>query len=171
MGAKLCPLCICTVPGCVAPRLKSDFCSAHARVLNPQPPVLQCIVASRDWWHLMVPCDVLAFINLWPQVMEHPLLAITAALLKEPTALVAWEGAGLGLTPEAPEAPGALPQRRSLTAHAFLESLLGVLQAVDGCPNPVEVEQLARGGAARLLGPRATCVIMALVSGIPRCCL
>ena len=160
LGAKLCPLCICTVPGCVAPRLKSDFCSAHARVLNPQPPVLQCIVASRDWWHLMVPCDVLAFINLWPQIMEHPLLAFTAALLKEPTALVAWEGAGLGLTPEAPEAPGALPQRRSLTAHAFLESLLGVLQAVDGCPNPVEVEQLARGGAARLLGPRATCVML-----------
>ena len=102
VGAKYCELCMCTVPGCVAPRLASDFCSMHKRQLSPQPLVLQCVMATRAWWHSTVPCDVLAFNELWPELQDNPLLAITAALLKEPTALAAWEEAGMGRAPLPP---------------------------------------------------------------------
>ena len=45
---------------------------------------------AREHWYDLIPCDILAFSEMWPLVRHHPLLAIVAALLKEPFALPTW---------------------------------------------------------------------------------
>ena len=161
LGSKNCVRCMCVVPGCVAPRLKSDFCSAHSKILGEQPLALQCVRATCDWWQETIPCDVLAFVDQWPLLQQHPVLALVAAIIKEPTALKAWQDTALFTPFAATQGSG---QRGRIDPQVLLDSLLVMLQAVDKCPNTVEVEQLGRNGVARFLGPRAACVTLGVLS-------
>ena len=145
-GGRHCPDCMCDVPGCLAPRHRSQFCFKHGKLLNDLPPVLQCVRATRGWWHEMIPCDISAFLHLWPRCRHHPVLAVLAAVLKEPMALKAWVESELFTKPSCRNA--------DVTAVALMDSLVHVLGVMDGCPNHTEVEQLGRGGAARHTGPR-----------------
>ena len=156
VGTTHCRDCLCEAPGCLAPRLKTDFCHKHGRQLNDLPVVLQCVRATRGWWHEMIPCDISAFLQLWPKIRQHPVLALTAAVLKEPTALTAWAKAKLfASTP--------LCRNAEVAPALLLSSLVDVLNAVHGCPNLPEVEPLGRGGAARFTGPRAARIMLGVL--------
>ena len=144
------------MPGCLAPRLRTDFCFKHGKQLNDLPVVLQCVRATRGWWHETIPCDISAFLQLWPEFCQHPVLAVTAAVLKEPTALAAWVQARLF-------APTPSSRNAEVTPASLLDSLVHVLSAVHDCPNSHEVEQLGRGGAARSTGPRAACIMLGVL--------
>ena len=156
VGAKHCRDCLCALAGCLAPRYKTDFCIRHGRQLNALPVVLQCVRATREWWHEMIPCDISAYLQLWPEFRQHPVLAVLAAVLKEPTAVIAWVKTELF---------AQSPSRRNaeVTPEKLLESLVHVLSVVHGCPNSPEVEQLGRGGAARYTGPRAACIMFGVL--------
>jgi hypothetical protein len=104
---------------------------------------------------------VLAFVDQWPLLQQHPVLALVAAIIKEPTALKAWQDTALFTPFAATQGSG---QRGRIDPQVLLDSLLVMLQAVDKCPNIVEVEQLGRNGAARLLGPRAACITLGVLS-------
>ena len=160
VGATRCPACTCVVAGCLCPRIKSDFCFYHAKHLLPEPVVLQCIRATGDWWPDLIPCDILAFIEQWPLIRVHPLLALISALLKEPTAMAAWQETDIFSFDAATLGSGSCPK---LDWYCVLTSLKVMLYAVDQCPNAVEVEQLGRNGAARISGPRATLVQLGII--------
>ena len=104
----------------------------------------------------MIPCDISAYLELWPEYRRHPVLAVLAADLKEPAALSAW--VKCDLFAQSPSSRNA-----EVTADSLLDSLVHVLNAVDDCPNPSEVEQLGRGGAARFTGPRAACIMFGVL--------
>jgi len=88
-GAKHCNGCKCVVLGCTSPRNKSDYCFMHKRVWEYFPKSLQCARAGRRLSVGLLPCDILSFIDMWPVVAHDPLLAVVAAVLKEPSALKA----------------------------------------------------------------------------------
>jgi hypothetical protein len=90
--------------------------------------------------------------DMWPVVAHDPLLAVVAAVLKEPSALKAWRSTDI-FHPR----HNAVP----LTAERMWRSLLSVVIAMDGCPNRAEVDQLS--GLERYTGVVGACVCMGVV--------
>jgi hypothetical protein len=108
----------------------------------------------------LIPCDILAFIEQWPLIRVHPLLALISALLKEPTAMAAWQETKIVSFDAATLGSGSCP---NLDWYCVLVSLKVMLYAINQCPNVVEVEQLGRNGAARISGPRAAMVQLGII--------
>ena len=168
VGGRHCLGCKCSVRMCVRPRHKSDFCMVHKRVWEALPLSLQATRACREHWHALIPGDVLAYEELWPAVRHHPLLALVGALLKEPTAVMAWLGSDLfelcrhaGSTPRPCRDAGSPP-----SAEAVRDSLSRVLEAIELCPNQEEVNQLARKGVARFTGPARACAYAGVIEPV-----
>ena len=121
--------------------MHGEFCTMHTRVWGGLPLSLQCARACREHFYDLIPCDILAFSEMWPLVRHHPLLAIVAALLKEPFALHTWRHTKLF---DPCHHAGS-----ELTAELLRDSFLVVLEALKSCPNRAEVDQLTRQGVAR----------------------
>ena len=155
VGGRHCLGCKCSVMRCLRPRMHGEFCTMHGRVWNGLPLSLQCARACREDWHDLIPCDILAFSEMWPLVKHHPLLAIVAALMKEPLALHTWRHTKL-FDP-------CRHARSELTAESLQDSFLVVLGALNSCPNRAEVDQLARQGVARVMGPARTLAYLGVI--------
>ncbi len=112
------------------------MCYKHQRVWEALALPLQCTRAARR--HVPgMPCDIIDFLDMWPDIRHHPLLAIIAAMLKEPTATARWR-----------QSSGFSSCRNAeLGSQELFASLQEVAQAMGGCPNKLEVDQLSRGGS------------------------
>ncbi len=107
-----------------------------------------------------MPCDIVDFVSLWPVFRVHPLVAIAAAMLKEPLAIQCWRESGF--LQEC--AVGAFRDDSMAFAKAMHDSLKLVVKACDGCPNREEVEQLSRQGVSRFTGVASTCRCLGIIA-------
>ena len=60
--------CVWCVPGCGLSRRRSHLCFKHRKVAASLPPLANMAVGMEDLAHLMVPVDVMDFLNLYEHI-------------------------------------------------------------------------------------------------------
>ena len=115
-GADYCRDCVCKVPGCHRPRIRSWLCFRHRQCFDACPTDLQCAVAAAPMASLLVPVDVVDFLDHWPHARNDLALGIVIALMTDPQA-----------TRVMVEQHGRLP--REYDSVAFAECLLAAVRA------------------------------------------
>ena len=100
-GMPYCQTCLCKVYGCRAPKLKPEYWHMHQRVLDSAPLPVQLAVLAADLAPQLVPCDVVDFLRIYPEIRSDLPICIICALIKEPTAtahvLVEWRQLPMGV--------------------------------------------------------------------------
>ncbi|CAK0823373.1 unnamed protein product [Prorocentrum cordatum] len=139
VGAGYCATCVCVVAGCGRPRLKSDYCSHHKRVLDAAPLRVQLAVAAVPVTPLMMPCDVEDFVATSVILQDDVAMLILVAAIKEPLAV--------GALVEAWE---QLPAQYS--GSDLRSAILRALAVADGAPHAAQLTQLHRQGVQRFFG-------------------
>ena len=147
-GGRHCRLCVCVVPGCVRPKLRSDFCYMHRRVLAELPPPARLAVQMAPIAHALVPSDVYDFVDIFRECSDDVGFTIIMAQIKESLATAVFRQGWRTLPPE-------------YLASAFLSIWHDVIDAA-ACastpcgdrqpPHKVALEQLSRQGASRFQG-------------------
>ena len=144
IGTPYCQTCLCKVYGCRAPKLKTEYCSMHQRVLDSAPLHVQLAILAADLAPLLLPCDVVDFLRIYPEIRSDLPICIICALIKEPTAtahiLVEWRKLPRGYS------AAQLGDALSRVARAC------VLTPGEDSPHVHELEQLTRQGVARFTG-------------------
>ena len=153
VGTNYCTGCKCMLRGCMIPRHQGSLCSGHTRAMSQLPWELQAAHTCREFALDMMPCDIVDFVGLWPEIRPHPLLAIVAAMLKEPWATQHWLKTGFLQQCAA----GKFKHDCQAFARAMHVSLSAVVEASDGCPNREEVDQLSRQGPSYVTPTFALC--------------
>ena len=149
-GTSYCKSCVCCVPGCGRPRRRSDWCYMHRLVADSLPPAARLAVGMKDLTHLLVPVDVMDFLNLHEYIQGDLAFSILIALVKEPTATrimhMEWKRLAPGYGGEA--------------LYKAFEEAIGVCAST---PGVTELEQLNRQGVARFMGLATTSVHMGVL--------
>ena len=140
--SKYCMSCKCRVYGCAAPRLRGPHCHHHKRVWEALPIELKATSAMTPHIIPNVPCDVVDFVNNFPQVGGDFLWTMVVALFKEPRATAAMVATGVLTRPP--------------TADTITEAFDAALDAVDEAPHESELKSLNRRGVARNQGVAST---------------
>lgn len=138
IATKYCSDCVCCISSCPRPKNKSDFCFSHRAVWQRLPWSMQAARAARAVLPSMLPCDVVAFLQVYPMLEGQLPALIMAAGLKEPTPMFAFVT--------------AFQQLADRNSEGLFEAMRTALRAVDGVPHQAELEQLTRQGAGRWLG-------------------
>ena len=94
IGTPYCQTCLCKICGCRSPKLKTEYGFTHQRVLDKAPLHVQLAILAVDLAPLLVPCGVVDFLRIYPEIRSDLPICIIYALIKEPTAtahiLVEW---------------------------------------------------------------------------------
>ena len=144
-GSRYCSSCVCSMNHCNSPRNKSDFCWHHRKFLDALSWSAQAVRAAAHMLPAMVPGDVVAYVDVFPDIGKCLCTAVLAGWLKEPTAVLAmqaWLRVHRALAP--PQGP--------ISAEDVFRCLRYVLLRVDAADNRTEQQQLNRRGVARHLG-------------------
>ena len=162
-GSKFCARCVCVVRGCCCPRNKSDFCAFHGRIFNAMPPASKLTKAVGESLLDLIPGDLRAFAQLWPQIHFHPLLALIGAWMKDPHALAFWAQSGhfrlcrdAGLNGE------------DIAADALRAALDIVLDACSAPGGEETATTSLRQGLGRNLGPARVCTALGIIETCPK---
>ena len=149
-GTSYCRRCLCKVFGCTSSKNKRDFCCFHNRIFASLPVHAQLAVLAADCASVMMPCDVVDFLQSYNIFESDLAMKIIIALVKEPTAthliLEGWR---------------RLPA--DYDADQLRHMLESVSQVCASTPDESseqydkELEQLGRQGVARYSG-LATCL-------------
>ena len=135
-GSDYCADCMCTVPRCRSPKLRGPRCSLHKRVWESLSAPVRVAHEMRAMAVEHIPCDVICYVSVWPQIQHDLLLSIAAALLQEPTALRAFVEGALAAT----------RGERPTTAAELQGAFHRALEAIDNAPHEWELKTLSRGG-------------------------
>jgi len=100
---------------------------------------------GKEFAEWLRPADVVDFIQHFPEVKDDICAAVILAVLKEPLATYQFINSMRALGPAA--------SRGNASAGALHVALGHIMTSMDGCPNAHEVEQLARQGVSRFMGP------------------
>ena len=156
-GTNYCIQCLCRAACCVKPRLRSDFCSRHRRLIGDFPPAVRLAVVNADFAGDLVPCDVIDFLAKEELVFRHRDLAasIILTLLKEPTATEEFMKQWRRFPPD--YSGGHL--------HEGLKAVVVACASTPGrdVPHAAELQQLSRRGVCRFLGTIAVATAFGVI--------
>jgi serine/threonine protein kinase len=154
VGTKYCITCNCVVAGCNRPKLKTDHCSFHRRVIAEAPLSVQLAVAAVPIAHLLMPCDVEDFCSMSVLLHDDLAMHVLVAAIKEPLAtaalVAAWE---------------KLPA--SYAGTDLRSAVVEAIKAVDGAPHVAQLDQLHRQGVGRQFGLIATAQNLGIIRKLP----
>ena len=123
---SLCLECKCSVPSCLHPKSRSDFCCRHKRIFNKLPWQFRAMRAARRILPQMIPCDIAVIIEKFGQLKALGLCSmLLATWLKEPTAVRAFVDALVSGAKSAPVSADDI-------FKALVKMLQEVQQQVDG---------------------------------------
>ena len=146
-----CKSCGCSMPGRGRSRRRSDWCIMHRHVAEGLPAAARLAVGMRELAHLLVPVDVMDFLNLHEFILGDLAFTIIIALVKEPTATqvmhMEWKRLAPGYDGEA-------------LYKAFEEAIRVSASTPE---TEVQLEQLNRQGVARFMGLATTSVHMGVL--------
>jgi len=150
--------CICKVPGCGKPKLKSDWCFMHSRVVSNLSEAGKLAATMSHFAPSLVPVDVIGFIDSFPKVQGNLALSIVIAMVKEPTAVRAileFDG-------------GRIFAAGGLTGPILCEALIAAVRVCASTPDRPqshrdELEQLSRQGVARFFGLASTAMALGVI--------
>lgn len=149
-GSTYCRDCVCKVPGCHRPRHKSWLCFRHRQCFDACPSALQFAVAAAPMASLLVPADVVDFLDHWPHAQNDLALGIVIALMKDPRA-----------TRVMVEQHGRLP--REYDSVAFGECLLAAARTASDIDAEEPMASLSRQGVARIVGVAPLLIALGIV--------
>ena len=151
VGSSFCEECVCSVAGCTRAKYDSnEYCFHHRRIAANLKWELLATRATRSFAHILMPCDVLAFLAWFPASKDDFAKVIMLVLLKEPAALQAWMGPGSLAASQEPFPGGAEGAQR---LHL---SLIHVATAVHEKKPTTELKQLCKQGVGRFMGSTKT---------------
>jgi len=110
---------------------------------------MQVVRGARHILHAMVPCDILAFLEVWPEVKANLAVTIVVALIKEPTVIHRWSQTEFWRTALAPPQGQGTASTATTLAEGMAHSLTEVATWVGRAPNMVELDQLVGSGCIR----------------------
>ena len=145
--ARYCALCLCSRPGCSAPRHHGEYCKADAAAIGELSSVWKLVHACRRTLPAMIPADIRGFAQHFGELQQDLPIAILAAKGKDSafieSLLESWRSQPVGYTAET---LGAWI-RRALAAAA--EAKL----ALKGSAEAAQIAVKSEGRSH--LGPRA----------------
>ena len=144
-GSRLCVKCTCAAPGCSRPAHRSRHCVMHGRIYESMPWPLQ--ISARmggPLAQMMLPVDVVDFLQHARQVKGDLASVITLAVFKEPASTAAFMKTCQGRMSD----PEVTPE----DVAADLMTLLHTVEQKDS-----EMEVLGAQGVARVTGLASTC--------------
>ena len=171
-GCSYCELCVCVVHGCWKPRLDSEMCSMHKKLLFKMPWPVQMCMHTAPLALDMLPCDVADFLQCWPIISRHGLWAFVFAFLREPTATKKWLGTEVFAAEQAfaptqgehnvsqMQGPNARMQCSAEVFRASLEQVVTVT-AREGAPHMGDHDQLTERAWTCVA---ATCCVLGVLA-------
>lgn len=167
VGTAFCLDCICKVPGCGRPSNKSHWCYRHKAVRDGLNAAGQLAASTAQFAPVLVPIDLLFFIDQFPTIQGNLAVCIVIAMVKEPTAIRAMLEFDGGRILKSPLTGSVLRDALVAAIHECRASSPGHCPAKSSqAPHRKELEQLNRQGVARFFGLASTATSLGVITKI-----
>ena len=145
-GTEYCEQCLCRVYGCTRCKHKSDLCYSDKNVLSKASGATQLAALAAPLAEWMMPCDVIDWQALFPEIRGDLAICIVISLVKEPraTAVIVEQWRAFPPGYDAAALTNAI-----LKAADVCKACASTPGAPEIPPHEKELEQLTRQGVAR----------------------